>query len=524
MKKTNTALIMVSEKKGIEDFARELLTLGFTIYGSKGTVEYLSREGVKAIDIATIVGEPIMGHRVVSLSREIYAAVLARETEEDMEELKKLNLPMFDLICVDFYPLEKEINKPESTLASVIESTDIGGPTVIRAGAKSGCLVISSATDRQSALEWLKAGRPENGFLEAAAAKGEHVVSKYSATSATYRSQGKYQMISGEEVSTCKYGENAYQTPAALFSSQGEDKFSLDKFKVIEGTSPSYNNWCDIDRMLQTITHIGAGFKLNYGKVPFIALGAKHGNVCGASVGDDPKEVLSKMMTGDPLSIFGGLIMTNFTIEENLIEVLSGKLLDGIIAPKVKEEAIAGLKRKNDKCRFVINQALAELDEKSLDDSPRIRYVRGGFLRQPNYTYIFDLKQEELKKYGEDKDKEKDMILAWGIGSTSNSNTITLVKNGQLLGNGVGQQDRVGAAKLAIERAIRSKHDLVGSTAYSDSFFPFPDAPEVLIDQGIKSILTTYGSKNDPLTIDLCQNKQVILYMIPDFYRGFFGH
>ena len=145
---------------------------------------------------------------------------------------------------------------------------------------------------------------------------------------------------------------------------------------------------------------------------------------------------------------------------------------------------------------------------------------------QPNYTFVPNFNQKEFNKYGTATQiQERDMILAWAIGSTSNSNTITLVKNGQLISNGVGQQDRVGAAQLAITRAKRSGHDVTGAVAYSDSFFPFPDGPQVLIEAGIAAIFTSSGSVRDRAIIEVCTKNDVVLYMIPDqIGRGFFGH
>ncbi len=538
-----TALISVYHKDGIVEFAKELVGLGFAIYASGGTAKHLASADIKVIDVATLVGgEAILGHRVVTLSREIHAGLLSRDIQEDIDELARLGIPCFDLVCVDLYPLEEEIAKPGSTKESVTEKTDIGGPTLIRSAVKGGRLVICDPNDRQKVIDWLKAGEPDNGFLEQQAAKGEFIVARYIMNSAAYLthsttlrvnpepveglSDGKYAGILGEEIASCKYGENAQQSPAGLFSSGTNDSLALDKFKLIEGIAPSYNNWCDIDRMLQTITHIAAAYAKNRNSVPFIAIGVKHGNACGAAVGDSKAEVVKKMMVGDPLAIFGGLIMTNFSVDESVTEHLAGKLLDAIIAPSFSPEAIAALKRKGDKCRFIANETLGSLDEKCLDSALRFRYVRGGFLRQPNYTFVLDLKNEELQKYGMLSQKqENDLLLAWAIGTTSNSNTIAIVKNSQLLGNGVGQQDRVGAAKLAIERAHRSEHNLEGSVAYSDSFFPFPDGPKILIDAGIKAILATSGSIRDKETIDLCREQNVALYMIPDAIgRGFFGH
>ncbi|HYC34470.1 MAG TPA: hypothetical protein VEC13_01935 [Candidatus Paceibacterota bacterium] len=520
------ALLSVYDKNGITEFAKELINLGFEIYASGGTARHLTEAGLQVQDVAGLVGgDAILGHRVVTLSREVHAGLLSRNIPEDTEELAKLSIPYFHLVCVDLYPLEAEIAKKDSTRESVINQTDIGGPTMIRSAVKGGRIVVCDPKDRTSVIEWLKNGEREEQFVEKLGAKGEFVISRYVCTSAKYLSQGKYDGIFGEQVAECKYGENAAQAPASLFSSGTTDPLALDKFKVIEGTPPSYNNWTDIDRLLQTMTHIAGVFSKNRNETPFIAVGAKHGNCCGAAVGKNKEEVLRKMLQGDPLSIFGGLVMMNFEIDEEA-EVLAGKMLDGVIAPNFSSNAIEKLRRKGDKCRFIVNESLLSLDDNSLDAQARFRYVRGGFLRQPNYTFLLDLNHEELQKYGEsDVSIENDMLLASAIGSTSNSNTICLVKDGALLGNGVGQQDRVGAAKLAIERATRSGHNLDGAVAYSDSFFPFPDAPEVLINAGAKAILTTSGSVNDSKTIDLCKGRETTLYMIPDkLGRGFFGH
>ncbi len=531
MKKRN-ALLSVYHKEGITEFARELINLGFTIYASGGTAKHIAAGGVEVIDVATLVGGgSILGHRVVTLSREIHSGLLA--TEAQREELVRLGIPWLDLVCVDLYPLSQEIAREGSTLESVIEQTDIGGPTMLRSAAKGQRIVICDPTDRDRVLNWLKAGEPNEGvFLETLCAKAEYICGEYCMTSATYRSGGRYAGIFGERVATCKYGENAWQAPAHLYGTETDDPLALDKFTVVEGTPPSYNNWCDLDRLLQTMTHIVAVLSNNNREVPFIALGCKHGNVCGAALSFDTRFVLQKMMAGDPLAIFGGLVMTNFAIvDDEVADVLSGKMLDGIVTPGFTGDTIARLRRKGDKCRFITNPALHQLrgvsdGETFMDRTPRFRYVRGGFLRQPNYTFVLNLFDSRLQKFGhESSQRRSDILLAWAIGSTSNSNTVTLVKDDKLIGNGVGQQDRVGAAKLAIERATRSGHIINNAVAYSDSFFPFPDGPQVLIDAGVRTILTSSGSIKDQLTIDLCRERGVALYMIPDSVgRGFFGH
>lgn len=341
--------------------------------------------------------------------------------------------------------------------------------------------------------------------------------------------------IKGKLTLTCKYGENGYQVPAALYSSHTADPLALDKFKLVTGTDPSYNNMCDIDRLIQTVTHLAAAFELNRGNVPHIAVGVKHGNPCGAAIAfQNAGDAAQKMIMGDPLAIFGGLVMVNFPINEDIAELLlthgmpegERRILDGIIAPAFHENAITMLKRKGDKCRLLENPALESLGIKSLDTAPRFRYVRGGVLVQPNYTFVLDLKDPELKKHGRaTEQQENDMLMAKAIGDTSNSNTITIVRHGQLIGNGVGQQARVRGAKLAVSLIGYCDHDSEDASAASDSFFPFTDGVEVLAKTGIKAILSTSGSVRDKDVVKYCEDAGIVIYLYPDSKgRGFFGH
>ncbi|MHB1391062.1 MAG: hypothetical protein ACYCXF_07525 [Thermoleophilia bacterium] len=339
---------------------------------------------------------------------------------------------------------------------------------------------------------------------------------------------------SGELKLECKYGENGYQTPAALYGGGTDDELALDRFIVIQGTAPSYNNLCDLDRLLQTTSHVAAGFDVNTGSLPLIAVAGKHGNPCGAAVGDNAVQVARRALEGDLRAVFGGLIMLTFEVDETVADTLmthrmdSGarRLLDGIIAPAFTDGAREMLQRKGDKCRLLTNPAIASLNRGSLDTARRLRYVRGGYLAQPNYTFVPDLSAESVERTGSvASGMVEDMILAWAIGSTSNSNTVTLVRDGMLIGNGVGQQDRVGGCKLAVMRARDAGHDTQAAVAYSDSFFPFVDGPGELADAGVKAILATSGSVRDGEVRDFCTEAGITLFLYPDSQgRGFFGH
>lgn len=574
-----TALISVYNKTGIIEFAQDLISLDFKILASGGTAKHLKDAGISVEDVANLVGGgAILGHRVVTLSREVHAGLLAHDTPTDRKELENLKIPFINLVCVDLYPLEDEIKNSNNTRESVIEKTDIGGPTMLRSGAKGGRITICDPTDRIKVIEWLKNGEPDREeFLNKLRAKTEATISRYCAISAEYHSAGLYKSIFGKKVVECAYGENAYQKPAFLFRNHinKNDSLAIHNWQLIAGSPLSYNNICDLDRMMQTMTHIGAGFEKNLEQVLKIALGAKHGNSCGAAVDADGIKVIDKMLLGDLRAIFGGSVMLNFPVDEKIAEELIHKyagegrrLLDIVAGPSFSPEAVEILSRKKGKCRLLANPAISKAGLSSLDSARRFRYVRGGFLEQPNYFFVPEITGSanrqnlaSLPASGLRRDPNFvdlppqviiDTILAWAVGSTSNSNTVTIVKDGRLYGNGVGQQDRVGAAKLAISRAddaclsgrqatkfakdsgvghptvgcpTPESADLANAVAYSDSFFPFPDALEVLINRGIKTIFSTSGSVNDEKIVNLCKEKGVALVLLPDSEaRGFYQH
>ncbi|HEX5796989.1 MAG TPA: hypothetical protein VFX86_01215 [Candidatus Saccharimonadales bacterium] len=530
------AVLSVFDKTGIEDFARELSALGWRIYASGGTAEAIKKSGTAVTDTAELSGGgSILGHKVVTLSREIYAGLLADDTLEQAEELKRLNIPRIDLVCVDMYPLKQAIEDGASE-AEVIEKTDVGGPTLLHAAAKGRRIVLSRPQQRSEVLDWLKAGKPdEEEFRKKLAAVAEYEVTNYILKSAIYLGDGQTLGFIGERLSAPDYGENPWQGNAGLYIERdNDDPLSIGKFEQIEGIEPSYNNFTDVDRLLQTITHAAASFAKNNKKVPVLALGAKHGNLCGAAYGDDPIKTVQKMLDGDLRAIFGGSVIINTNISREVAEAVmtykieKGKrILDIVMAPSVDEDALELLKRKNGKLRVLTNPALAGLDEQSLDAALRSRYVRGGRLVQDNYTYVIDCSSPDVEKHGEPPTSEQmnDMQLAWAVGSTSNSNTICIVKGGMLISNGAGQQDRVTAAELALMRARNAGHETKGASAYSDSFFPFTDGPELLADAGIKAILTTRGSVKDGVVVETLVKAGVSFCTFPDKQaRGFYAH
>jgi phosphoribosylaminoimidazolecarboxamide formyltransferase/IMP cyclohydrolase len=534
------ALISVFNKEGIVEFAGELIALDYTIISSGGTAKVLKDAGIEVIDVADFTGlAPMLDHRVATLHPKIYGGLLAMDTEEHRAELLKANYEWIDLVCVDFYPLEQEIAKPDSTEASVRKLTDIGGPTMVRAGGKGLRISICDAFDRPRVIEWIKEGEPNRDeFLLALAAKAEFVVAQYCMTSAKYLSHGKYSGVFGTKDKELRYGENAYQAPAFLVNAHSHYPLAMHNFKMHTG-NPSMINFTDVDRALTTMLHLAAAYDVNYKKVPYMAVGVKHGNACGAGVGETKEETVVRMLKGNLRSIFGGTVLLNFEINKEIADMLvtgettNGKRrpLDVVAGSSVTDDAMDILKRQNDRCLVLTNPALATLSKESLDTTLERRQLSGGdWIEQPKHNFILDLSSGDIARYGNTSDKkeslDRDTLLAWAVCGSSNSNTITVAKNGMIIGNGVGQQDRVEAAELAIKRAGDMGHDITGAVAVSDSFFPFPDAPEKLLAAGVSRIFATSGSVNDKLTIALFENssKTELLHIPDKVGRMFFGH
>lgn len=527
-------LVSVSDKTGLLDYGQKFVDRGCEIVSTGGTANALRGGGIPVTDASEVTRFPeLMGGRLKTIHPRIIGGMIAnRANLEHLGELAGQNIELFDALIVNLYPLEATIAEPNATREKIIESIDIGGPNMISAAAKGGIPVIIDPADMPELLSRLTEGTHlDPDYTARLAVKATTHVAGYRLAEARWRSGGDIDGMVGKKVLACKYGENAWQTPAGLYSTGSSDPLGLDKFQVVAGQPPSYNNLCDLDRMLQTATHIAVANELGD-----LAIAVKHGNPCGAAFiyhegfpkDEDQEKLIVRTVDGDRRAVFGGLLLTSFCMSAGLAEILlthgmpagQRRVLDGIIAPGFSPDAIEMLKRKGDKCRFIRNDHLYNLKGCGLDSAARFRYVRGGFLRQPNYTAVPNWSALNIHP-----DDQMDIRLAWSVGAHSNSNTITLVKNGMLIGNGVGQQDRVGCCELALKRARDAGHDPRGAVAYSDSFFPFEDGPQVLIDAGIRAIFATSGSIRDAKVRAVCENAGVRLYQLPDAEaRGFFGH
>ena len=337
-----------------------------------------------------------------------------------------------------------------------------------------------------------------------------------------------------------RYGENRYQSAELWLPRPNADPLAIGKLADMGGSALSATNITDIDRAITTMTFATAAFEVNAGpKIPFaIALAVKHGNCCGAAYSTSPQEALLKMINGDRKAIFGGCVALNFEVDEHVAEMLlryglepgvKRRILDIVLAPNISKPARELLARNEGKCKMRVNSALGKLSAHTLDASPRHRPVRGGEIVQDPYSFVLNFKTRKVKRVGPPVSREMklDLAFAAALCTTSNSNTISLVQEGMLIGQGVAQTRRDTAAWLAVEIARRNGHNPINghTVACSDSFFPFPDGLEVLTDARVDAVFATTGSINDKAVLEHARKAGITFYHLPDAEaRMFFGH
>lgn len=345
-------------------------------------------------------------------------------------------------------------------------------------------------------------------------------------------------VIEGTLLHSPAYGENPWQGGAGIYTTDTSYPLGVSHLRQVGGNATGYNNFFDaLDGAQLAATHVAASWKKNFGKVPAIFVGVKHRGATGGGVDDDPLMAATKMARGNPEALFGGVVETNCVIDGEIGKILRREggvhPLDTVVAPSFTEDGMAALRRNNGQCRLLVNPNLAGEGIAELDPSPRFGYLPGGLGSQENYSYLLDLERDltfhergEVVPYGDLPLADRqafgpDLVMAWGFGSVQPSNTIFLVANGEEIGSGVCQPSRKLAAQVAVMIA-KEWHPakLEFATAYSDAFFPFPDAVKVLASAGIKRILTVSGSTNgDPETIRVCRENGIKLFMMKN--RGF---
>jgi len=499
LKQAKSALISVFSKDGLEPIVKKLDDLGITIYSTGGTEKFIKDLGIDVIAVEDVTSYPsILGGRVKTLHPKVFGGILNRQDHDgDVKELEQFEIPQIDIVIVDLYPFEKTVASGASE-QDIIEKIDIGGISLIRAAAKNfkDVTCVSSVDDYQEFLNLLneKNGETTMADRKRFATKAFNISSHYDTAIFNYFNQEnevnsfKQSELQGKEL---RYGENPHQKGTFF----GDFDAVFDK---LHGKELSYNNLLDVDAAVNLMNE----FK---GEAPTFAI-LKHNNACGLAQRDTVHKAYIDALAGDPVSAFGGILISNVEIDAETAEEIHKLFCEVVIAPSFSEKALEILKGK--KNRILLNLKATGLPEK------QVRTCLNGVLVQDK-----DLKtdsMEDLKQATENKatDEElSDMIFASKICKHTKSNTIVLAKNKQLCASGTGQTSRVDALTQSIEKARSFDFDLQGAVMASDAFFPFPDCVEIAGNAGITAVIQPGGSIKDQLSIDYCNTNNIAMVM-----------
>ncbi|MGE5630341.1 MAG: bifunctional phosphoribosylaminoimidazolecarboxamide formyltransferase/IMP cyclohydrolase [Caulobacteraceae bacterium] len=492
------ALISVSDKTGIVDFAKELAKSGIEIISTGGTAKALQEAGIKVTGISEVTGFPeCLDGRVKTLHPKIHGGLLAiRDNEEHMNKLKELDINTIDMVVVNLYPFRKTIEKEGVELAEAIENIDIGGPSMLRAAAKNYkyVTVVVDPADYEPVLNEVKAEGDTSGStrFKLAAKVFSHTAS-YDTLIASYlwekADMPKYPdtvTMTFEKVQDLRYGENPHQS-AAYYKEMKTVPGSITNAVQLHGKELSYNNIGDANAALETLKEF---------RKP-AAVAVKHANPCGVGTGNSIYEAYMKAYEGDPVSIFGGIIALNREVDEKTATEIGKIFVEIIIAPSYSEEALNILKSKKN-IRIMQLNDIASLPDGDIE----IKKVGGGILIQDADWQDFDL--ADIKNVTDKKPTDtemQDMLFAWKVVKHVKSNAIVVAKDGKTLGIGPGQTNRIWSAEMSLERAGEK---VKGAVIASDAFFPFGDVVEAAAKAGITAIIQPGGSVRDQDSINEC--------------------
>ena len=492
-KKITSALISVFDKNGLEPLIKELVGNGVSLYSTGGTETFIRNLSYEVNNIEGLTGYPsILGGRVKTLHPKIFGGILNRaENSSDIKELEKFEIPSFDLVIVDLYPFEKTVAGNASDV-EIIEKIDIGGIALIRAAAKNfkDVFCISDKKDYEEFIKIYKEskGSPSIKDRKLFALKSFNISSHYDTAIFNYFNESQKALkLSYKNSRELRYGENPHQK-GFFYGSLSE------LIEQIHGKEISYNNLLDIDAAINLMSEFYDG------KPAFGIL--KHNNACGFSVRDEINEAYKDALAGDPVSAFGGILISNSDIDQKTATDINNLFCEVIIAPSYSEEAEKLLKEK--KNRIILVQKENKLPKEN------IRSCLNGILLQEK-----DLKTDKevdlttVTKLKPSNMKIKDLIFASKICKHTKSNTIVLAKNQQLFASGTGQTSRVDALNQAINKAKSFGFELKGAVMASDAFFPFPDCVEIAHKEGIDTVIQPGGSVKDNLSIDYCNANEM---------------
>ena len=483
------ALISVSDKTGVVEFAQQLRSLGWEIIATGGTMKLLRDSNVEVINISDVTGFPeICDGRVKTLHPKVHGGLLARRDDEShLQALKDNGIEFIDMVCVNLYPFRQTIAKPDVTMEDAIENIDIGGPSMLRSAAKNykDVTVVCDPVDYATIIEEIKeGGNTTVGTRLQLSAKAYTHTAEYDSMIATYMRNAaglnEKLFLEFDLVQGLRYGENPHQQ-AKFYASAESGSYSLANAKQLNGKELSYNNIQDANAALCIVREFDEPF----------CVGLKHMNPCGAAIGADVVDAWTKAYEADKVSIFGGIVAVNREVTREAAELMKPIFLEIIMAPSFSEGALEVLCTKK-------NLRLLQVDM-TKDERVVNQYVsvNGGLLVQDLDKSTTEVTAEmcvtETKPTAE---QVVDLNFGWRIVKHVKSNAIVVVKDGKTLGVGAGQMNRVGSAEIALKQAAAAGHT-EGLVLASDGFFPFDDTVTLASQYGVTAIVQPGGSVRD---------------------------
>ncbi len=494
MKKVNRAVVSVYNKSGLIPVIETLSKYDIEIYSTGGTYDFIVKNGFKAEKIESLTDYPsILGGRVKTLHPKVFGGILARtENKNDRDDMQKYGIPAFDLVIVDLYPFEETV-KNSNDQQEIIEKIDIGGISLIRAGAKNfkDVLTVASSDMYDGLITLLneKNGHSDIDDRKKFAAQAFNISSHYDTQIFNWISNGEITAFkqSITEVNTLRYGENPHQK--GYYFGRLDDVF-----EQLHGKAISYNNILDLDAAINLIN--------DFDETTFAVI--KHNNACGLASRNTLIDAWKDALAGDPVSAFGGVLVTNRTIDKETAGEINKIFFEIILAPGYEEEALEILRTK--KNRIILKA------KNFYFPAFQFRSALNGALYQEKDSVTETPEQLEFKTDTKPTNEQiEDLLFANKIVKHTKSNTIVLAKNKQLVGSGTGQTSRVDALKQAIEKAKSFDLPLEGAVMASDAFFPFADSVEIAHKAGIKAVIQPGGSIRDKDSIEYCNKNGVAM-------------
>ena len=511
MTKVSRALLSVSDKSGIVEFARALAALGVQIVSTGGTAKLLEKEGIAVTEVSAYTGFPeMLDGRVKTLHPKIHAGLLARRDDPGhLAALRSAGIPPIDLLVVNLYPFQASVADPDCSFEEAIENIDIGGPALLRAAAKNHA-GVGVAVDPADYARVLEEMRSSGGISEATrfalakkvfahTAAYDGAIANYLSSLDAGRRRREYPDVLSLQfarLQDLRYGENPHQS-AALYRDERPVAGSLATCRQLQGKELSYNNIADADAAWECVKSFAE---------PACVI-VKHANPCGVATGASLAAAYEKAFKTDPGSAFGGILAFNRALDRATAEAASQQFAEVIVAPRVEPEAQEVFAKK-------ANVRVLEVPLSHDVQAHDYKRVGGGLLVQT--TDAKTVKRDELKVVTKKQPTEpqwSDLLFAWRVAKFVKSNAIVFCRDGMTLGIGAGQMSRVDSSRLAAMKAQAAKLSLAGSVVASDAFFPFRDGLDVVAEAGAAAVIQPGGSVRDDEVIAAADERGVAMVL-----------